>query len=93
MPKDYLANDTGYLILICFKNSTCSLLQTRTPTSWGPSLQLLCRPKDSQKVMAAIAGYLRGDDTSVFLPRYLTYEWNIKKSVLSLNPGVQRLTV
>lgn len=66
MPKDYLANDTGYLILICFKNSTCSLLQTRTPTSWGPSLQLLCRPKDSQKVMATMAGYLTGDGTSVF---------------------------
>lgn len=93
MPKDYLAHDTGYLILICFKNSTCSLLQTRTPTSWGPSLQLLCRPKDSQKVMAAMAGYLRGDGTSVFLPRYLSYERNIKKSVLCLNPGVQRLTV
>lgn len=76
MPKGYLANDTDYLILICFKNSTCGLLQTRTPTPWGPSLQLLCRPKSSQKVMAAMAGY----GTSGFFPRYLTYEWNIKKS-------------
>lgn len=40
-----------------------------------------------------MVGYLRGDGTSVFLPRYLTYEWNIKKNVLSLNPGVQRLAV
>lgn len=39
-----------------------------------------------------MAGYLRGDGTSL-LPRYLTCEWNIKKSVLSLNLGVQRLVV
>lgn len=43
------ANGTDYLILIHFKNSTYSLLQTRTPTSWDPFLQLLCRSKDSQK--------------------------------------------
>lgn len=79
-------------LIICFKTTAHSLLQTRTSVSWASSLQLLCRPNDRKKFLAAMAGYLRGDGTSV-LPRYLTCEWNIKKSVLSLNLGVQRLAV